>query len=62
MWKFLRYSFVSLSSFVIDIGLFTLFCSLLKSWNGALYAAVATVLARVLSGTYNYLMNYSFVF
>lgn len=60
--RFFRYVFAALSSFVIDIALFTVFCYFLKSWNAVLYAAVATVLARVISATYNYLMNYKFVF
>ncbi len=60
--KFLRYSIASVTSFVIDIALFTVFCHLLKSWNSVLYAAVATVFARIISGTYNYLVNYKFVF
>lgn len=60
--KFIRYVFAALSSFVIDIALFTIFCMLLKGWNPDLYAAAATVLARIISATYNYFVNYVFVF
>ena len=47
--KFFRYVFAALSSFVIDIALFTVFCKILKAWNPAFYAAAATVMARVIS-------------
>ena len=60
--KFFKYVVAALSSFAIDIALFTIFCMLLKSWNPDLYAAAATVLARIISATYNYIVNYVFVF
>lgn len=53
----------SLSSSIVDLALFSLFCSLLKgNINSAAYATVATILARVISAVYNYLINYKFVF
>ncbi|MDO5476616.1 MAG: glycosyltransferase [Eubacteriales bacterium] len=68
--KFLKYLFASLSSCVIDLVLFALFCPLLKSrlllaptpLNRIPYVAAATVLARILSATYNFAMNYRVVF
>ncbi len=60
--KFFRFAFTSVSSFMIDIALFTVFCMLFKVWNGILYATVATILARIISAIYNYMMNYMFVF
>jgi glycosyltransferase involved in cell wall biosynthesis len=56
-----KYIFASLSSFLIDILLFQLFFNLLRG-NIASSAAVATVAARVISATYNYIMNYKVVF
>lgn len=73
----LKFILSSLSSSVIDLGLFTLFCFLLKPvdfsgvtevfgglsrYEGVLYVTVAAVAARLISATYNYLMNYCFVF
>lgn len=60
--RFFRYVFAAISSFIIDIVLFSVFCIMLKHWNSFLYAAVATVIARIISATYNYMMNYKFVF
>lgn len=57
-----RFLLSSVSSFVIDILLFTLFCSLLRTPDAPWYAAIATVLARVISAVYNYLVNYALVF
>ena len=59
---FLKFIFSSLSSFLIDILLFSLFCLLFKESFPLYYAGIATVLARVLSATYNCLINYTFVF
>jgi putative flippase GtrA len=68
--KFIKYLFASLSSCVIDLVLFALFCRLLKGamptapapLNRIPYVAAATILARVLSATYNFTMNYKVVF
>lgn len=59
---FLKFIFSSLSSFLIDVLLFSLFCLLFKESFPIYYAGIATVLARVLSATYNCLINYKFVF
>lgn len=60
--RFLMYIFASLSSSILDIGLFALFCFLLKGKGIGMYVAVATVLARVISATYNFAINYKKVF
>jgi glycosyltransferase involved in cell wall biosynthesis len=52
----LRDVFLSLSSFGLDIALFTIFLALTGSIHGATYAA------RAFSGTYNFLGNKYFVF
>ncbi len=58
---FFRYIFVSLSSFLVDILLFTLGT---KLFFHALPARipVSTVFARIFSGTYNYALNRKMVF
>lgn len=58
---FLTYIFSSLSSCVIDIALFVLFCHLFRDTT-AYYVALSTVLARMISSSYNYLINYKLVF
>ncbi len=62
MKQFVYFLMSSLSSAVFDLVLFTVFCHFLKSANPLYYAAIATVLARILSAIYNYLVNYFFVF
>ena len=59
--RFVKYMFASLSSSVVDIVLFAVFCALLRQ-RLAGYVAVATVLARIISATYNYAINYKVVF
>ena len=60
--KFVKYIFASFSSCVIDIVLFAIFCSWLKTALPGVYLAVATAGARVLSAIYNYAINYRIVF
>ena len=59
-----KFLFSSLSSSVVDLALFSLFCLLLKDmrWGSITYITVATVFARILSALYNYLMNLKVVF
>ena len=58
-----KFLFSSLSSSVVDLVLFSLFCiALAPVVSGALYITLATVCARVISATYNYLLNYKVVF
>ena len=57
---FFRFLLSSLSSSVLDLLLFALFCRLFRGTPG--YVALATVSARVFSAVYNYLVNYYLVF
>jgi glycosyltransferase involved in cell wall biosynthesis len=59
---FLRYIFSAVSSCVLDLFLFALLCRALRGRGGTAYILAATVIARVVSATYNYLINYRFVF
>ncbi len=61
-WKFMKYIISSLSSSLLDIILFSIFCALLKAKYPVVYVTAATVIARVISATYNYLINYKLVF
>ena len=56
---FIKYIFASLSSFLIDILLFALFNKLIPGANSILFA---TIIARIISSIYNYLMNANMVF
>ena len=59
-----KFLFSSLSSSVLDIVLFALFCELLREreMGGISYLVAATVLARICSAVYNFLVNYKLVF
>lgn len=59
-----KFLFSSLSSSVVDLALFSLFCGLLRAAAGlpVSYIVLSTVLARLLSAVYNYLLNYRVVF
>lgn len=59
-----KFLFSSLSSSVVDLSLFGLFCGILRDQqNGMIsYLVLATVLARICSATYNFLINYKVVF
>ena len=59
-WQFLKYAFSSGSSCLIDIFLFWVFCKAFAGVTG--YIAIATALARVISATYNFVINYKVVF
>lgn len=59
--RFLKYSLSSFSSSIIDLVLFTVLCHFLRG-SMAAYVAACTVLARIVSAVYNYLMNYKLVF
>ena len=56
----LKYLFSSLSSFVIDIGFFQLFCIFFAGLPS--YIIMATASSRILSASYNYLINHRLVF
>ncbi len=59
---FLKYILSALSSCVFDVLLFALFCYFLEAIHSAFYISIATALARVISATYNYIINYKLVF
>lgn len=60
---FIGFIISSLSSCILDMLLFSILCFILKgSFEGLGYIPVATVIARIISATYNYLINYKFVF
>lgn len=61
LWQGIKYVISSLSSFIIDIGLFGLLCVVFKERISA-YIAIATILARIISAVFNYCMNFKFVF
>ncbi len=61
---FTKFIVSSLSSSVVDLVLFTIFCSMFRGMDFGTfgYAFVATVAARILSATYNFTINYRTVF
>ncbi len=59
---FIKYIFSAGTSFLLDLGLFKLFTLIFKSSIGDYAIIVGTVLARILSSFYNYLMNRNAVF
>ena len=60
---FLKFLFSSLSSAVVDIVLFTIFCSLFMNVTVAIgYIMLSTILARMISAVYNFMINYKVVF
>lgn len=63
--SFFKYLLSSLSSFLVDIGLFQLFLWLSLSvgiHRGALLILLSTILARIISSYFNFTMNKNFVF
>ncbi len=59
---FFKFIIASLSSFIIDIGLFSLASFLFKDTFPTYYIIVSTVLARVVSSMYNFIVNKQGVF
>ena len=60
-----KFMFSSFSSSLIDLALFSLFCYLFKDLNNVgpfTYIHLSTVLARIVSASYNFLINYKIVF
>ena len=59
-----KFLFSSLSSSVLDLCLFSIFCALLKGRDLHMlnYITLSTVMARLLSAAYNYMINYKIVF
>lgn len=60
--QFLKFIFSSVSSCLIDIALFALLCHIFRNNDSHFYLILSTVLARVISATYNYIINYVIVF
>lgn len=60
--KFIKYLFSSLSSSILDLVIFAVGCYLLRNVCPAIYVAVSTVGARIISAVYNYIINYKVVF
>jgi glycosyltransferase involved in cell wall biosynthesis len=62
--RFTSFIISSCSSCIIDVGIFTLLCCVLKEkgFNNSMYVFVATVCARIVSAIYNYIINYKLVF
>ena len=58
-----KFLFSSLSSSVLDLCLFSIFCALLKGRDLHMlnYITLSTVMARRLSAAYNYMINYKLV-
>ncbi len=59
---FLKFAFSSALSFILDIALFALFVMILNGIFIESYIIIATILARVLSGLFNYTVNRKVVF
>lgn len=59
-----KFLFSSISSSVVDLALFSLFCFLLRDmqWGRVSYITMATIAARIISALYNYFLNLKVVF
>lgn len=59
-----KFLFSSLSSSLVDLTLFTIFCFFMRDmeWRRISYITAATVFARILSALYNYSLNLKVVF
>ena len=57
---FIKYIFSAISSFLVDIVLFTLILTCIKNITNAIL--ISTILARIVSSLYNYLINSKLVF
>ncbi len=59
--EFVKFMFSSMSASAVDLVLFALFCIVFEDLT-KYYVIISTVLARMVSATYNYLINYKVVF
>lgn len=61
---FIKFLISSVSSSVVDLALFSLICYWFRSnqLETGSYIVIATILARICSATYNFLINYKVVF
>lgn len=64
IYTFFKFIISSLSSSVVDLLLFTLFCHLFRDRDLGIvsYLVAATILARICSAAYNFTINYKLVF
>lgn len=60
--RFLKYIFASFSSSIIDLLIFAVICHYGRYGNSVSYVGIATIVSRIFSATYNYIMNYKVVF
>ena len=60
--RFAGFAAASVSSCMLDVLLFVLFCRLFRPLYPDSYIAAATVAARMISAVYNYIVNYALVF
>ena len=60
--RLFKYIFASFSSSIIDLLIFALICHYGRYGNSISYVGIATIVARIFSATYNYIMNYKVVF
>ena len=58
--RIIKYLFSAGSSFVIDLVCFTILCFIFKTTTTGVF--ISTVLARIISSSYNYLINSRIVF
>jgi glycosyltransferase involved in cell wall biosynthesis len=60
---FFKFMFSSLSSAVVDVLMFHIFCTVFRNVPVAIgYIMLSTILARIISATYNFTINYKVVF
>ncbi len=62
MFEISKYIFVAGTSFFVDLFLFTIFNNLLNNFTGKYSIILSTIIARILSSLYNYILNSRFVF
>lgn len=60
--SFLKYSAVSIVSFIIDIGLFKVFFNVLEGFINNSLILISTILARIISSFINFILNKKFSF
>ena len=59
---FIKFLLSSLSSTVVDLLIFNALCPIMRPISALYYITLSTAIARVISATYNYLINYKLVF
>lgn len=60
--RLFKFIISSLSSCLLDLLLFAIFCRLFKNAYPIIYVTISTIFARLISATCNYLINYLVVF